>query len=451
MTGEGFQSVMAGLGRQAPGPLTPATGDRDAELRYLRAQNGLLEQTNRALSGEVASLRARLLQAESEGEALSKEVDGQREAMRKLRTTIKVQSDQIAQSSSPSLAGDTEGRRPNVYGQPPPVYNPRQRSITPAHPVDPPPSMVRQQSAPTPSRATTTSFQTPSSRALMPLRSTQPPSLPHHQLIHLRDLQDIEPSTELASQFTRIFRMTETWARKYMNAPDATRDSQMPDEMRMSMQSQMTTETATKLISSDSTRYFAIARLMNYQINLIAFRPLIVRGYKKFYDDKIAELRSQLHHVMPIHVRRAVVVASNEVINDMRKEPAFEVYLDQLVTRQVHEMWKFLEAMFAPGAARHEAWIDLGDIWTAAAKLGIAMLLKPSGFRLDFPSVGPHILFNPAQMLNRDPNYTQAPTTLSQMGARVRLGITPVVAETNYMQSDLSPKVLHLANVLLEV
>lgn len=77
------------------------------------------------------------------------------------------------------------------------------------------------------------------------------------------------------------------------------------------------------------------------------------------------------------------------------------------------------------------------------------MTMKPSNFNLEYPAVGCNSLFNPAQMVNRDQDFRHDPQQLSQMGVEVRLAITPVITETDYLAAGLVPKVLHYAHVLL--
>ena len=386
----------------------------------------------------------------------------------KQKVTIKVQSDQIAQralgskssttphrpsatksTTTPHQAGPPPASSRDTYSQPPPTFNPQTSHATPLQrsdqPPPPPPSaMVRQQSNPVPP---------PSSIQAGPSRNTQIIQHPSSQPRESRGLVQIpgvESTIELANEFTRIFNLSETWARNYANVPDTRKDENLPSELQNSVDSFTNRESAADLLSSGSTRFFAVAKLMNYQISTTALRPVIAKGFHPYYDKKIPEYRTQLNGILAIHVRRALVTAYATTSLDMTKEPGFQMHIDDYATRQVHHMWGFLEPLFAQGISRNEAWKDLGFLWKEAARVGVLMMLKPTMFTLEYPPIGPSSMFNPAQMVNRDRTFKQYPQTLSQMGFSIRLSVTPVVTETDIIALNTTPKILHLANVLLE-
>ena len=244
--------------------------------------------------------------------------------------------------------------------------------------------------------------------------------------------------------------MSETWARNYANVPDPVRDGNLPSELQNAVDSHTNPEAAAEFLSSGSTRYFAVAKLMNYQITTAAFRPVIVKDFRPIYDKKIPEFRAQLNNIIPIHVRRGLVTASAEMHLEMTRVPGFQKHIDDYITRQVYHMWEFLEPLFAPAFDREEAWADLGVLWKEAGRVGVLMMLKPSGITHEYPHIGPSSLFNPAQMVNRDRTFKQDPQTLSQMAVSIRLAVTPVVTETDVMVAVQIPKILHYANVLLK-
>ena len=385
------------------------------------------------------------------------ERDEQRTATKKLqdqiskhKTTIKVQSDQIAQrasagksSTTPHRGGATPGTFSSIYNQPPPAYNARPHEPLSLLAGPPPPAtpMARRQSTPGPTNTT-------------PQRGPPGPQNPLQRSPSDRQLakiQEAEPSIELSAEFTKVFRLTESFAHNYTNIPNPEKDNTLPSHCQTSLVRLTNPSMALKLVSSGSTRYLAVAKLINFQISNLAYRPVIAKGYTADYDTKIAEMRSQFYTISPIHVRRGLMVACVDTFKEMTSEKPFQEHIQKLITREVHHAWNLCEPLFSPGVSRNEAWNDLTEIWKEATRIGVLMLLKPSAFNTDYPLIGPSSLFNPAQMVSRDINFRQDPQTLSKMGVTIRLAITPVITETNYMSNEPIPKTLHFSNVLLEV
>lgn len=453
---------------QQHGRPTDQIAQKNAQITSLEAERGILHEANRAVRGEANELKLAIRKLENEKESLSKksermtkEIDEQQVTMKKLeeqiskqKVTIKVQSDQIAQRASANKAATTPHHHTganssafsNIYDHPPPSYNPYSRTTTPA-PPNSAPTMARQRSAGAAPPPQSTPFSGPSRGG----RVT--PTAPPHPFggTQLMRIQEKEPTLDFSSEFTRIFKLTEAWARAYVNLPDQEIDDLMPSSSKVKISQTTNPEIATRLMASSSTRFLAMAKTMNVQIATRALRPLMIKGYTPFYDIKISEMRVQLQGIIPQSVRRGLMVACMDTFKDMVKENGFRPYLDQHVASQTREMWDFLEPLFAPGVARNEAWEDLTNIWRQATRVGVNMLLKASHWSVDFPPTGQNSHFNPAQMVSRDLNFKQDPQTLASMGVSIRLAITPVVTETDYSVTALVPRVLHYSNVLLQL
>ena len=108
--------------------------------------------------------------------------------------------------------------------------------------------------------------------------------------------------------------------------------------------------------------------------------------------------------------------------------------MDSNITPKVREMWHVLRPLFAHGTPHDPAWNDLNRIWREATRIGILMLSKPCIYTLDFPPMGPNSYFNPSNMCNRDEGFTQNPQALSSIAVSVRLAITPIITETDFMK-----------------
>ncbi|KAL6720586.1 hypothetical protein ACLMJK_002510 [Lecanora helva] len=460
-------------GRSASQGHRQLTGDlaqQNAEIFRLQAERDSLGQAHRACLGEVSELKAKLRGMAEEKANLLREADKmalaadeQKKTIKKLeeqvfkqQKTIKVQSDQIAQrasnaraptsttvvSNTPHRGGATSGSFGGIYGQPPPAYNPPSNSLTLPFRPPPPTTPTPQVPSRAPSQSSFGGIYHP-----IPQNPSATRSLRDSQLARI---QEIEPSIELTSDFARIFKLTEAWAHNYVNVPDLDKDDLLPSRLRSSISSFSNIESGMKLMSSGTTRYLTIAKLINYQMTQLAFRPTVARGYTAHYDSKLSEMRSQFYNIVPIEVRRALTTACAQTFKEMTKEADFKKFVERIVARQVHEMWAFFEPLFSPGISRDEAWNDLGQLWRDAVRIGGLMLMKASAFSLDFPAVGPNSLFNPAQMVSRDVSFRQDPQSLAKMGVSVRLAITPVIIETDFMANEPIPKTIHFAQVLLQ-
>lgn len=255
----------------------------------------------------------------------------------------------------------------------------------------------------------------------------------------------------LIAEFTPFFHLTDNWTHNYVCIPDQHKDQSITDALRTALALAVDPRTALKLMSSSKTRPLLASRVINQVIADFAFRPMLLRGFSPFYDTKISSFRGQLMGNIPASVRRALLLACAETVIDMTQVDGFDAWLDRNIAPRVHDMWHLLQPLFAHGTPRDPAWNDLNRIWSEAARIGILMLSKPCIYTLDFPPMGPNSYFNPSNMCNRDDGFTQNPQALSSMAVSVRLAITPIVTETDFMKDAIEAKCLHQAMVLLAI
>lgn len=78
------------------------------------------------------------------------------------------------------------------------------------------------------------------------------------------------------------------------------------------------------------------------------------------------------------------------------------------------------------------------------------MVKRPCTYSLDYPVVGPMTVFNAAEMVNRNRSLAEDHMTLAHMGATVRLSVTPVIKEVDYLATGMAPRLIHQAHVLAE-
>jgi len=487
------------------GRLTAEMRTIQDEIHRLNREKETLVRANDDLSDELTDVKAKLQRAEKERVSLVQElnvlnqvVKARDVAMKKMtddiakaQKTIKVQSDHIATPSKANQAPMTPqhlGPRPGApnptYAAPPPSYH-GHRNTQPSNyanaPATRPPQMARQSSA---QLSAEDPFQsTPLARqsgAPMQVQASyeqaqgsfQPeqyqansansrrgsvvPQTPGYNSFGVRQIASVQSEgtlpINLLAEHTNLFKLAEDWARNYANAPDQGRDQHMPKMLSANLKQLTNPDIVINLICTGSTRYFAIAKLINSALANFPLRPLVVKGFTPAFDAKIGDIRGQLTQVgMPLHVRRALLVASAEVVREMKQAAGFSRWMDGVIAQQIGIMFNSLEPLFAPGAPRSEAWEDMAHIWHEAVRIGLLQMTKASTFSIDFPPVGSNSRFNPSNMTSRDANFKQDSQTLGQMGVSVRLSITPIVTETDFMSNAVIPKTLHYANVLLQL
>lgn len=403
---------------------------------------------------------------------LNEELDGRSTAIKKLnedlikaQKTIKVQSDTISgvkdkdgpkPHSTPQRYGSTAGAYSQVYNQPPPAYNAiGNRFSNAAQPAAAAPyttPALRRQSSNNPHYQP--AFGTPSSNQRRPSATPAPAYNPFQnqqsqQGVLIRQNADQTSGINLIAEFTPFFHLTEAWTHNYASVPDQLKDQYITDTLRNALALATDPRTATKLMSASKTRPLLVARVINQQIVDFAFRPMLLRGFSSSYDAKISSYRGQLMGAIPSSVRRALLLACAETVIDMTQADGFENWMDLNITPRVHDMWHVLSPLFAHGTPRDPAWNDLNRIWREAVRIGILMLSKPCIYTLDFPPMGPSSYFNPSNMCSRDEDFTLDPQALGGMAVSVRLAITPIVTETDFMKEAIEAKCLHQAMVLL--
>ena len=461
------------------------------------------------MNHDLAVHRGRLRKVETEKKLLlqdighlNEEIDAKSNALKKLnedlvkaQKTIKVQSDQISGvkdgpklHSTPQRFGPPADAFSHVYSQPPPAYNasggrfPHARSMAHPNPAHPVPVLRRQisnhptfQQQPTigalsnqrrASAAPAPGYNPlPNQQGMLVTQHTDQalglnrrPSVAELPAYHPFQSQqgvlvtqdpDQASGINLIAEFTPFFHFTEAWAHNYASLPDQHKDQFISDDLRDRLALATDPRTAMKLMSSSKTRPLLVARIINQIIADFAFRPMLLRGFSPSYDSKISSFRGQLMGNIPSNVRRALLLACSETVVDMTQANGFEDWMDYHITPKVHDMWHLLRPLFAHGTPNDPAWNDLNRIWKEATRIGVLMLSKPCIYSLDFPPMGPNSYFNPSSMCSRDEDFTQNPVALGSMAVSVRLAITPIVTETDFMKDAIEAKCLHQAMVLL--
>ena len=408
-----------------------------ARIRQLEHENGVLNLANETMHRNIAQGDGKLQRAEAERTGLAEDLRRLNEEMRRKEVAITRLNEQLAKAQKTIKVQSDQIQAPKEAARPPPP---------PQHPGHHPPSFSHS-FGPAPPMFGRTYGNQP-----MPYpdpMSRRPSMIASHGMLVAQGNTFSE--INMMPEFTPFFNLTERWSHNFTNVPDKARDQSMPGFLKDALTQNTNASIATKLMASGNTRFLTVAKLINYNITNFAFRPVLTKGFTQYFDNKTTELRNQLQTGIPLHVRRALLMACAETTVEMSKVDGFERYLDGIANQKATETWQLMEPLFAPGVAVNEAWQELKRIWGEAARIGVLMLSKPSTFGMDYPPVGRSSYFNPSQMISRDMDFMQNPQTLGNMAAKVRLAITPIVTETDFLGSAVVPKTLHYSNVLLEL
>ncbi|KAL9102269.1 MAG: hypothetical protein Q9163_002561 [Psora crenata] len=483
------------------GKLQAQVDNKEQEIRKLEMEKSVLIHTNHDLLEEIADLQVGLRRIKREKDDLghqlsdlTKNFTDQRAVERQLRQelqkaqmTIKVQSDQIAapREGASSRFGPkhttlSQGGAPNQntrtgsfndgYEQAPSSFEVA-RTVTPSRyratqsvayhnqPIQHQPFPMRKQSSQrskpldsednTTTRPSTTPLSMPVPYYNHDHASQGPSQIPlstsngWHEGLSSATLS-MQPyngyhsaPVNLIPALTQFFSTVETWAKRYANVPDREADMQMSEALRAQLHQQTNAGLAMSLIASSSTRYFSVTKLILHECAEFAFRPMVVKGFRTEYDNRMFNCRKRAYTGMNYHDRREILTISARIVEEMMDDTGWEEFLGRTTQYKTNETWQLLSALLAPGLAVQEVWSALHSIWHEAIRIGLLMMRTVSIFAVDFPPVGPSSHFIPASMVNRDPKFKENPLALGQMDLKIRLAITPLVTENSFKGSLL--------------
>ena len=479
------------------------------ELTALTQRNGVLDRANEQVHEDLAAATRTVATAQREKaelvsdlrrlnevvEAQRAEIESLKDQVTRQQKTIKVQSDQIA---SP---GEGRRSRGGAFGHPPPPFpsfsqpgplQPRSagestgRKVVPTTPEaswtkssgnswsDSAPR--RDPRTPTqPQQQKPTSDSTPRSRTPQTVHRVSGMQAPAEQQSrpHLDSPMPIrqarqspgsqgalvrQPVSETADvrvmrELSPFFQAAESWCARHCSQPDKHRDGKIPGPLRDRLLHHTNPDLVLTLLSSRSTRYLAITKIIIHEAARKCFRPSVVNGFRADVDTRLASLRVQHLADQPIHVQRGLVTATSDAVREITQMDGFGAWFESRTREVATDSFSLLEPLFNANVARSEAWAEIRGLWQRAFRIGLLMQQKVANYQVDFPPVGPTSHFNPAYMVNRsdDEKWRGISTgELGRRGVKLKLAFTPTVMEHDMSGSEAVSRYLHFANVLLE-
>ena len=463
--------------QQANNSNEQAVAAAEKRERILRNEHTELTAKKGELTAANAELSQGLEASKAEVELLKEQIAGLQAQIVKMEKTIKVQSEQISKKPEvnnatphrhnhvappfvhPDMLSSQHDPRALVYAQPPPPYNARRTQSSNTYT---PPIVIPQQSSAI--RASTTSspdhYAPPTlsrqqsfvTQSLVPFSTTPVPQVQDELTANVNALvlqTAGAAEAELPTELNQLFKLSETWARNYANVPDMARDQTLPQSLIDAFCKLSDANLAFGLLSSGSSRYFLVAKVINNWITGDLLRIALLKGFSPKTDQTIGEAKKKFQDKdAQINVQRACMEAIATTVAEIQEEADFHLWLEISIDTKAAATWKIFSALLAPGA--DTAWDDFRYLVAEAHRVALKILSLPLKVTFDYPNVGQHSYFEPSSMLNRDPLFqNKDPKTLKRQLLKVRLGVTPVVVTTDIIGDTIIPKTVHLANVLL--
>ncbi|MCJ1336651.1 hypothetical protein MMC09_001929 [Bachmanniomyces sp. S44760] len=257
------------------------------------------------------------------------------------------------------------------------------------------------------------------------------------------EIDDFSVGTELS----RLFKMSEDWARNYANAPSSADPVQLPSSLLTLLNGFCNNHSTMAILSTGNTRFFLVTRVINNYLNEEVLKIKVLRGRSGPDEDMLKAIRKHIQPGMPDHSKRGAMQASADTVKCMQGKPGFNDWLDSKARTMSASLHGILGPLLPPTI--DQASTDLVYLVTHAFRISVKMHMRPMIYDISFPKVNQHAYFNPSTMLNRDPMITDDPLSIQRKQYRVRLVVSPIVVITDLLTPVLNPKTVHHAEVLL--
>ena len=252
-------------------------------------------------------------------------------------------------------------------------------------------------------------------------------------------------------EFSQFFDLTLTFARNFGNVPDYQRDNLLTGRLITDLHQASHPNVIHDLLSSSDTRYYLVAAFLNQAICNEIFRSSLIRGFSAQSDAKIGEIRRSIQPGVKDSMKRGLLKAAADILNEMREAPDFKGWVEIQIDDKASVLWDRMKGLLSPEAEHQNAFMDLGHLYREAYRIGLMMYSLPLTWTLDFPqNTRLGSFFDPTTMINRDARFRGDPVSLREQRLRIRLGINPVIIMLDYMDDALLPRTVHYADVLLQ-
>ncbi len=149
----------------------------------------------------------------------------------------------------------------------------------------------------------------------------------------------------------------------------------------------------------------------------------------------------------PFEARRAMYQSMAKIVVEARGKPGFERFVEERSEDTAIKLYALLQPTMHGGTSVELAWRDLRKLMAVGHGLGVSMCAVPYSFHIRFPPAGAP--FDPSCMVSHDPLVREDPVALQKRGARLKLGVTPLIKKDEFRDAATGPQTIHYAKVLL--
>lgn len=248
--------------------------------------------------------------------------------------------------------------------------------------------------------------------------------------------------------FSDLFDHIVEFSYYFVNVPSTHADSNLPQELKLRLMNAATKTTAHKIMSSQSTRYLLIAKIIISWMQVNVFREQAFFGLDRSIDEAIIAARKKIFNNTPAPVRFVFLRDIANQFAQLRKADNYEDFVNSHSHKRASELWNIVRPLMYNKADGD--WQSMHNLMKEAHKVAEMQLLDTAEFRLFFPKI--HDPFNDASMINMDSGFDHmTPDEIMVRRASVQLGAIPqVMARITNADGSIMTKTLIKAGVLLK-
>ena len=107
--------------------------------------------------------------------------------------------------------------------------------------------------------------------------------------------EPIHNGSDFANKFLSLWHKTETFGVLYGNNPNDHRDSEIDHKVKEYVMSASDRSAASALLGHESTRFFLVAKAINYFLTMVVLRVSVIRGFDSTADSEIGQIKGIMY------------------------------------------------------------------------------------------------------------------------------------------------------------
>ncbi|RHZ59032.1 uncharacterized protein CDV56_106062 [Aspergillus thermomutatus] len=251
-----------------------------------------------------------------------------------------------------------------------------------------------------------------------------------------------------ATKLAELWRKVEMFGHIFANIPDPARDDQLPIRIRSYLVRVSHSYLMPRLLSSPYTRWALVARAINEWLLDWVLNETVIQGYDMVLDAEYQLLKLHLLRDLDPFVRRLVLNAMVKIICETLCRPGFKEFYLEKHRWLVEKLWRYIGRL-VPDMPEYQTdgRTRIAQIIAKAQTLLVEMLLTHLEYVHYFPECDE--LFDPVEMVNKDPQIDRDPDDLANRLFRVKLGFTPVTFIRRNSEESWTSEIVFQSEVLL--